>query len=70
MTAREALTHAGWRYDAGTDGYRKGDHWVSARQAEVALLGAEQGKQVVPDQGLSETFAAVLVKGGMNDNVV
>ena len=66
----EAMRAAGWRYDPATDGYRKGKNWVSRSQAEAALVAAEEGRSVAPEQGLSESFAEVLVSGGMNDNAL
>jgi hypothetical protein len=69
-TVGEAMMLAGWRYELETDGYRKGRLWVSRHQAEEALAAADKGEAYEPAQGLSETFAEILVSGGMNDNGV
>jgi hypothetical protein len=72
MVEREKLDQAvrelGWRWDAPTAGYRKGKMWTSLLQAEAAFAGAQSGETVVPDQGLSETFAGIIVAAGHGDS--
>ena len=66
---QEAMLALGWWYDAATDGYRKGrgagGQWVARTQVEAAYAGAEKGEAVEPEQGLSETFAGIIVGAGL-----
>lgn len=63
----DAMRSSGWRYDAATNGYRKGENWVSVGQAEAAFSGAVDEREVVPEQGLSETFAEIIVGAGLSE---
>jgi hypothetical protein len=43
MNLYETLSEAGWRYDVASNGFYKGEDWVSFQQAEHALTAAEAG---------------------------
>ena len=57
---KAAMARAGWRYVAATNGYRKGDAWVSAGQAADALDAAMTRRDYAPE-ALSETCARIIV---------
>ena len=53
-----AMEAAGWALDAATNGFTKGEHWVSVQMAYAAWLKAERGEEVSEDE-----WAALAEKG-------
>lgn len=54
------MRRAGWRHDIATNGFRKGDLWVSWGQAERALGAAERGEAIEAPTAQSETLARII----------
>ncbi len=55
-----AMLLSGWEYVGASDGFKKGEAWVSYEQAERAFRLAEQGLNMVP-RPVSERVADILV---------
>lgn len=58
----DAMRLSGWEYRGASDGFAKGDGWVSYEQAEKAFRLAEQGLNMEP-RPVSERVAEILVSG-------